>query len=262
MYAPEDITMVIQSTSGGQVWLGGLPLEKDSLWWKRHRFSLQIHCNKKRPQETGIENKDTRVYEKGHHISGTLLKRLNMDNPSETLNDWQEVVIAVGNSVHQGDKVPVHCMAGKHRASAASILLRAILCGETTQQAWKKIGARRKNSPKDILLKLGEPRMHVITSFRLPESFDTKPTGWVLMGNIIRATSRSTSSSQPHGRNTLICDRYTAHHLVFPDSNVHSDLGKIVKNASGTANSHSLCRRCRGSIPSSFTLQAIAAKLI
>ena len=56
---------------------------------------------------------------------------------------WTDVWPAIKNTVWHGDNVVVHCVKGRHRGAFLGILCRALLEGESIEDANKFVESRR-----------------------------------------------------------------------------------------------------------------------
>ena len=64
-------------------------------------------------------------------------------NTYQRAAQWQAAFPVIKATVQAGEEILVHCMAGRHRAAAVGVLLRAIFTGESIPQADSWISQRR-----------------------------------------------------------------------------------------------------------------------
>ncbi len=64
-------------------------------------------------------------------------------NTYKRVAQWQAVFPVIKATVQAGEEILVHCMAGRHRAAAVGVLLRAVFTGESIPQADAWISQRR-----------------------------------------------------------------------------------------------------------------------
>ena len=123
-------TKVLEMSSGGQLWLAGLPTAAN-----KHRFppaTLQIACFTERPEARN-----------GVVLPNALLRRFPVAVASERAEAWKELWPLVLQSLYCGEVIVTHCIAGRHRAGGATALIRAVMMGETFEVASDWIAQRR-----------------------------------------------------------------------------------------------------------------------
>ena len=100
-------TKVLEMSSGGQLWLAGLPTAAN-----KHRFppaTLQIACFTERPEARN-----------GVVLPNALLRRFPVAVASERAEAWKELWPLVLQSLYCGEVIVTHCIAGRHRAGGAT----------------------------------------------------------------------------------------------------------------------------------------------
>ena len=123
-------TKILEMSSGGQLWLAGLPTAAN-----KHRFppaTLQIACFTERPEERN-----------GVVLPNALLRRCPVAVAAERADAWKELWPLILQSLYCGEVIVTHCIAGRHRAGGASALIRAVMMGETLEDASDWIAQRR-----------------------------------------------------------------------------------------------------------------------
>ena len=123
-------TKILEMTSGGQLWLAGLPTAAN-----KHRFppaTLQIACFTERPEARN-----------GVVLPNALLRRFPVAVAAERAEAWKELWPLVLQSLYCGEVIVTHCIAGRHRAGGATALIRAVMMGETFEDASDWIAQRR-----------------------------------------------------------------------------------------------------------------------
>ena len=123
-------TKILEMSSGGQLWLAGLPTAAN-----RHRFppaTLQVACFTERPEERN-----------GVVLPNALLRRFPVAVAAERGEAWKDLWPLILQSLYCGEVIVIHCIAGRHRAGGASALVRAVMTGETFEEASDWIAQRR-----------------------------------------------------------------------------------------------------------------------
>ena len=69
----------------------------------------------------------------------------------ERNEQWTDVWPAVKNTVWHGDNVVVHCIKGRHRGAFLGILCRALLAGESIEDANHYVESRRDTELNKVI---------------------------------------------------------------------------------------------------------------
>ena len=123
-------TKIYSNAAGGAIWLGGLPTVDTAPHFPV--ISLQLTCF-----EESIAKRGGIVLPDAWHMV------LAPTNTYKRVEQWQAAFPAIKATVQAGEEILVHCMAGRHRAAAVGVLLRAIFTGESIPQADSWISQRR-----------------------------------------------------------------------------------------------------------------------
>jgi hypothetical protein len=154
---------------GGELWLGGVPTMETLAELAQHKFALQIQCSK--------------LY--GVVIPNALLFKLDMDSPSQALEDWPKVVKVLTNSLQQGDNAYIHGVIGVNKVGLAGSMCRAVLHEEEITEAIRvvsevchirtKEAMRAHKSNIDTMLKVKASPIRV------------GPSGWMAHNLLVHA---------------------------------------------------------------------------
>eukprot|EP00438_Fugacium_kawagutii_P008471 Skav236142 [mRNA] locus=scaffold88:140891:147608:- [translate_table: standard] len=95
---------VLKLASGGELWIAGIPTSRTSAQFPR----VDLQCSP-------------------------------ISNPNSRTEEWKKLFPLVRASLYQGDVVLVHCIAGKHRAAVAGVMILAIFCKLSVTDAIKEV---------------------------------------------------------------------------------------------------------------------------
>ncbi|CAE7326591.1 clpC, partial [Symbiodinium sp. CCMP2456] len=113
--ALEFPTEIWRSLAGGKLYLGGLPTRANPANFPD--IALQVTAMAKSPAITSGDRRDS---------------------------DFQSLLPLVRATLHEGQNVLTHCMAGRHRGAAAGTVLRSILSGDSLDISESYIQERRE----------------------------------------------------------------------------------------------------------------------
>ena len=258
-YRPEPPSLIAKvKDKGGELWLGGLPLEENMQAILEKEFSIQIHCFGGSPASRRIKYKKTSV--RGIVIPRTLVLRLNMEDAEQAQREWPEVMRLVYTSLCQGDNAYIHCMAGVHRAGCAGVLMRAILHGESVKRALDQVGRVRQIEPWGPINNFGPDRVGEMMDIRLTPPAKT-PIGWNEYRTLIHAMVEG-EDGEPL---TPLCTWNQSGRKAAERCRMKGSSCEFV-GAEGLYDwifdtSKSLCTKCRQKMPASFLVVAKAAGL-
>ena len=114
-------TKVYSTAAGGAIWLGGLPTVDTAPHFPY--VSLQIQC-----------------------FEGPIGKRGGIVLPDALhmeVQQYQAAFPVIRSTLHAGEEILVHCMAGRHRAASVAVLLRSVFAAESIAQADSWVSQRR-----------------------------------------------------------------------------------------------------------------------
>eukprot|EP00438_Fugacium_kawagutii_P021829 Skav232620 [mRNA] locus=scaffold1260:106753:110214:+ [translate_table: standard] len=115
-------TLIWESVRGGRLYLSGLPTRATAAQFPE--VVLQVCCFPGGPE-----------CRQGVTLRGAQLMTFSAAYASQRSEQWRELWPAVQHTLFAGDSVLMHCMKGKHRAAFTGILTRALLAGETIDEA-------------------------------------------------------------------------------------------------------------------------------
>eukprot|EP00438_Fugacium_kawagutii_P008984 Skav223736 [mRNA] locus=scaffold2572:104065:115736:+ [translate_table: standard] len=115
-------TLIWESVRGGRLYLSGLPTRATAAQFPE--VALQVCCFPGGPE-----------CRQGVTLRGAQLMTFSAAYASQRSEQWRELWPAVQHTLFAGDSVLMHCMKGKHRAAFTGILTRALLAGETIDEA-------------------------------------------------------------------------------------------------------------------------------
>ena len=113
---------IYRSEAGGVLWLGPLPVAETQARFPR--VTLQVTCFSPEVEERG-----------GLVLQGAMHIHIAPSSVRDRTQQWRVQWPLIKNSVQSGEGVLLHCLAGKHRAAGVAVLCRAVLAGESLQEA-------------------------------------------------------------------------------------------------------------------------------
>ena len=123
-------TRIYVNSAGGAIWLGGLPTVDTAPHFPV--ISMQIQCF------------DGDIKKRGGIILPDAFHMVVLPTDREhRMAQWQAAFPVIKATVQAGEEILVHCIAGRHRAAAIGVLLRAIFSGESITQSDSWISQRR-----------------------------------------------------------------------------------------------------------------------
>ena len=261
-YRPEPPTLIAKvRKQGGELWLGGLPLEENLQALKGKNISIQIHCFNGDPTSRTIKDNRRGTREvRGKQIPGALVLQLNMDKPKEAEKEWPDVIRTVYSSLHQGDNAYVHCMAGVHRAGLTGPMMRSSVHGETFDEALKQVGSVRQIRPESVIRDFGRPRINAMLSTRLTPPTQ-RPAGWAEFRKLIHAmVKREDGTSMP------LCTWNQKEDKAAARAKTNQQCSELMKGTKELGDwlvdvSKGFCSKCKAKVPASFLVQAMEAGL-
>ena len=131
-------TCIWTSRKGGGIYLAGLPMRQTVD--KFPKTALQICCFPNGPESRG-----------GVTLPGAQLMTFAAAYSQERNEQWTDVWPAVKNTVWHGDNVVVHCIKGRHRGAFLGILCRALLAGESIEDANHYVESRRDTELNKVI---------------------------------------------------------------------------------------------------------------
>ena len=84
-------------------------------------------------------------------LPGAQLMTFAAAYSQERNEQWTDVWPAVKNTVWHGDNVVVHCIKGRHRGAFLGILCRALLAGESIEDANHYVESRRDTELNKVI---------------------------------------------------------------------------------------------------------------
>ena len=256
-YRPEPPTMIAKvREQGGELWLGGLPLEENLPALAEKKFSLQIHCFKGGPEDRVITDDRRQTTVRGKEIPGALVLQLNMDKPRQAQEEWPDVAKVTYSSLHQGDNAYLHCMAGVHRAGLGGPLMRAVLHDESFDKALNTVKAVRQVRPESVIKDFGKARIDAMLGIKLAPPVRT-PTGWAEFRTLIHAMVR-----KEDGGSMPLCTWNQKEEKAGAKGQCSGMLEDVDALDEWMVDvTKSLCTRCRQKMPASFLVKAKALGL-
>ena len=123
-------TEVFRSTSGGKVFLAGIP----TIQTMQHfpPADLQIVCFPESLAEKG-----------GTLLSGALECHVCPNWTQGRTGQWKAVWPLLRCSIYSGNSAVIHCMAGRHRAAVVATMTRSLLAKESIETSAEWIAKRR-----------------------------------------------------------------------------------------------------------------------
>eukprot|EP00438_Fugacium_kawagutii_P017495 Skav211853 [mRNA] locus=scaffold1622:146541:148184:- [translate_table: standard] len=117
---------VLKLASGGELWISGIPTSRTSAQFPR--VDLQVCCLSGPPESR-----------QGVTLPNAHLSVFTISNPNSRTDEWKKLFPLIRASLYQGDVVLVHCIAGKHRAAVAGVMILAIFCKLSVTDAIKEV---------------------------------------------------------------------------------------------------------------------------
>eukprot|EP00435_Cladocopium_sp_Y103_P038949 s935_g10.t1 len=131
-------TCIWTSRRGGQLWLSGLPMTATQARFPKP--ALQVCCFPHGPANRG-----------GIVLPGAHLMVFEAAHSHERNQQWSEVWPAVKHTLWNGDPMLIHCIKGRHRGAFLGVLCRALLAGETIDEANRHIEDRRNTQLHKVI---------------------------------------------------------------------------------------------------------------
>ena len=122
----EPPTLVLSLRSGGKLWLSGLPTQ-DNLG-DFPAVALQVTAFKQKPQERG-----------GLVLPGVIQVQMPITSRGDRDGAWR----THWPTLCGGDEVLLHCMAGRQRAAALAVLVRALFENISLEESAQRISRLR-----------------------------------------------------------------------------------------------------------------------
>ena len=258
-YRPEPPAIIAKVKDiGGELWLGGLPLEENMHAILEKEISIQIYCFRGDPASRKIKQRKSSV--KGVAIPRALILQLNMDDAEQAQRQWPEVMRLVYISLYQGNNAYIHCMAGVHRAGCAGVLMRAILHGEDIKQALKVVKRVGQIDPWRLIRDFGPDRIGEMLEIRFTPREKT-PIGWNEYRKLVHAMAEVEEGEPP----MPLCTWNQSGRRAAERCQTKGSSCEFV-GADGLYDwifdtSKSLCTKCKLKMPASFLVVAKACGL-
>ena len=155
---PTLVAKVCAEPGRGELWLGGIPRrDKEAELYEGKRLNIQICCMAKPPREIVIDPQDKEQGMRGCVVNGCIIFKLELSHEGKRMEDWRNLSGRVVSSIRSGDNGLIHCIGGTHRAPVGAAMLRAVLHGESFDDAKKAIEAVRKVDFHKSLQRFGGP---------------------------------------------------------------------------------------------------------
>eukprot|EP00434_Breviolum_minutum_P030559 symbB.v1.2.027024.t1/scaffold2740.1/size71859/1 len=123
-------TKIYSTAAGGAIWLGGLPTVDTAPHFPY--VSLQIQCFEGPIGKRG-----------GIVLPDALHMEVVPTNTRQRVQQYQAAFPVIRSTLHAGEEILVHCMAGRHRAASVAVLLRSVFAAESIAQADSWVSQRR-----------------------------------------------------------------------------------------------------------------------
>eukprot|EP00438_Fugacium_kawagutii_P021873 Skav233042 [mRNA] locus=scaffold909:1189508:1199209:- [translate_table: standard] len=135
-------TIIWESVRGGRLYLSGLPTRATAAQFPE--VALQVCCFLGGPE-----------CRQGVTLRGAQLMTFSAAYASQRSEQWRELWPAVQHTLFAGDSVLMRCMKGKHRAAFTGILTRALLAGETIDEANRHVESLRDTELRKVTRERG-----------------------------------------------------------------------------------------------------------
>ena len=183
-----------------------------------------------------------------------------MDKPKQAQEEWPDVIRTVHNSLHQRDNAYVRCVAGVHRAGCAGTMMRAVLHGETFDQAFKEVGSVRQIRPESVIKDFGQTRIDAMMGTRLTLP-SQRPAGWAEFRTLIHAMVK-----KKDGTILPLCTWNQKEEKATARAKADQQCSELMKGPQELEDwlvdvSKSFCSKCKPKVPASFLVQAMTAGL-
>ena len=123
-------TCISEHSSGGQVWLSGLPTPGTLPAFPA--VTMQIVCFSEKLEKRG-----------GCACPGAQVWTMAVTDKDKRDEQWKRMWPVLRSSYQSGEAILIHCMAGRHRAAGVSILVKSLLEDRSIEESDSLISAKR-----------------------------------------------------------------------------------------------------------------------
>ena len=172
---PEPVSLVWRGADGvGNVWLGGLPRYDDLAFMLRQNITLVLSAMRDRACdcEGGLPELESERLQEQVSISY---------NGQERQTCWDELRYLIPSTLHHGESIWIHCLAGVHRAPVLGGMVISLLTDSSLEDSLHTIKQVRAIEPEKVRSRKGGDAIFDWARQQIARGFPNRqlPEDWV-----------------------------------------------------------------------------------
>ena len=172
---PEPVSLVWRGADGvGNVWLGGLPRYDDLAFMLRQNITLVLSAMRDRACdcEGGLPELESERLQEQVSISY---------NGQDRQTSWDELRYLIPSTLHHGESIWIHCLAGVHRAPVLGGMVISLLTESSLEDSLHTIKQVRAIEPEKVRSRKGGDAIFDWARQQIARGFPNRqlPEDWV-----------------------------------------------------------------------------------